>query len=46
MTALRIANNVALMQILAEQLRQQPTAHWLKALEEIGIPAEPVLHYD
>ncbi|MBR0654571.1 CaiB/BaiF CoA transferase family protein [Plastoroseomonas arctica] len=44
--ALRVANNIALMQILAEQVRQQPTAHWLEALEEIGIPAEPVLNYD
>jgi crotonobetainyl-CoA:carnitine CoA-transferase CaiB-like acyl-CoA transferase len=31
---------------LAEKLRVQPSAHWLAALEKLGIPAGPVLHYD
>ncbi len=42
----RVANNDALVALLAEKLRLQPSAHWLAALEQAGIPAGPVLHYD
>ncbi len=34
------------MALLAERIRTQPSAHWLTALETLGIPAGPVLHYD
>ncbi len=44
--AARVANNAALMAILNEQVAQRPSAHWLQALLEAGIPAEPVLEYD
>jgi crotonobetainyl-CoA:carnitine CoA-transferase CaiB-like acyl-CoA transferase len=27
-------------------LEQKPSAHWLTALEAVGIPAGPVLHFD
>jgi crotonobetainyl-CoA:carnitine CoA-transferase CaiB-like acyl-CoA transferase len=42
----RVKHNDALVAALAEKLRQQPSAHWLAALETLGIPAGPVLHYD
>lgn len=42
----RVKNNGALVERLAEKLRAHPSAHWLTALEQIGIPAGPVLHYD
>lgn len=42
----RVANNDALVAMLAEKLKLQPSAHWLAALEAAGIPAGPVLHYD
>jgi crotonobetainyl-CoA:carnitine CoA-transferase CaiB-like acyl-CoA transferase len=42
----RVKHNDALVAILAEHLRIQPSAHWLDALEKCGIPAGPVLHYD
>ncbi len=42
----RVANNEALVVLLAEKIRAQPSAHWLAALERLGIPAGPVLHYD
>ena len=42
----RVANNDALVALLAETLRQKPSAHWLAALEAAGIPAGPVMHYD
>jgi len=32
--------------LLAEPLRLETSAHWLAALEKIGIPAGPVLYYD
>jgi crotonobetainyl-CoA:carnitine CoA-transferase CaiB-like acyl-CoA transferase len=42
----RVAHNDALVDLLAEKLRLRPSAHWLAALEKLGIPAGPVLHYD
>ncbi len=42
----RVKNNSALVDLLAEPLRLETSAHWLAALEKIGIPAGPVLYYD
>ena len=42
----RVANNAALVPILEEKLIARPGAHWLAALEALGIPAGPVLHPD
>jgi len=42
----RVSHNDALVGLLADKLRTQPSAHWLGALEKLGIPAGPVLHYD
>jgi crotonobetainyl-CoA:carnitine CoA-transferase CaiB-like acyl-CoA transferase len=42
----RVKNNDALVSLLAEPLRTQSSAHWLAALETIGVPAGPVLYYD
>ncbi|MDR3535640.1 MAG: CoA transferase [Acetobacteraceae bacterium] len=42
----RVAHNDALVALLAPKLAGKPSAHWLAALEAVGIPAGPVLHYD
>lgn len=42
----RVLNNHALVPLLQAALQRQDSAHWLSALGEAGIPAEPVLAYD
>jgi crotonobetainyl-CoA:carnitine CoA-transferase CaiB-like acyl-CoA transferase len=42
----RVGHNGVLVVLLAEKIKLQPSAHWLGALEKLGIPAGPVLHYD
>lgn len=42
----RVRHNATLVGLLAERFQTQPSAHWLEALEKLGIPAGPVLHYD
>lgn len=42
----RVANNKALIELLQAKVKLQPSAHWLTALEAVGIPAGPVLHFD
>ena len=42
----RVRHNDALVAQLAERFRTRGSAHWLGALEALGIPAGPVLHYD
>ncbi|WP_439548299.1 CaiB/BaiF CoA transferase family protein [Falsiroseomonas sp.] len=42
----RVANNAALVTIIAGRMAEKPRDHWLTAFAEAGIPAEPVLSYD
>ena len=42
----RVRNNKVLIAVLQDKVRQQSSAHWLAALEAVGIPAGPVLHFD
>jgi crotonobetainyl-CoA:carnitine CoA-transferase CaiB-like acyl-CoA transferase len=42
----RVKNNKALVAILDERMARKPSQLWLDQLEEAGIPAGPVLHYD
>ena len=42
----RVKHNDALVVLLADRLRTRSSVHWLSALEKLGIPAGPVLHYD
>lgn len=41
----RVANNSELVELLSGHLRNQPSSHWLGALDEAGIPAGPVLDF-
>ena len=42
----RVDHNDVLVELLQVKLRLQPSAHWLGALERLGIPAGPVLNFD
>src|SRR5581483_2512261 len=42
----RVQNNDELVQILQAKFKEQPSAHWLGALKQAGIPAGPVLSFD
>jgi crotonobetainyl-CoA:carnitine CoA-transferase CaiB-like acyl-CoA transferase len=42
----RVQHNGALIEKLAKKVRARSSAHWLEALERLGIPAGPVLNYD
>jgi crotonobetainyl-CoA:carnitine CoA-transferase CaiB-like acyl-CoA transferase len=42
----RVKNNKALVALLQDKLKDNPSAYWLSALEAVGIPAGPVLHFD
>ncbi|MCC7275484.1 MAG: CoA transferase, partial [Alphaproteobacteria bacterium] len=42
----RVANNDALVALIQEAMRGHPTAHWMAALEDAGIPAGPVMTHD
>lgn len=42
----RVKHNGELVALLQARFRTQSSAHWLQALEKLGIPAGPVLHYD
>lgn len=42
----RVANNDALVALVAPRLAMRPRAEWLALFEAAGIPSEPVLSYD
>ena len=42
----RVRNNGALIAIIEGEMRKQPKAYWLAAMEKAGIPCGPVLNYD
>ena len=42
----RVRNNDALVALLERRFKERPSAHWLDALEAVGIPAGPVLEFD
>jgi crotonobetainyl-CoA:carnitine CoA-transferase CaiB-like acyl-CoA transferase len=42
----RVRNNDALVALLERRFKEKPSAHWLDALEAVGIPAGPVLEFD
>jgi crotonobetainyl-CoA:carnitine CoA-transferase CaiB-like acyl-CoA transferase len=43
--ALRLANRVALVELLEQTFRQQTSAYWVDTLLAAGIPAGPILGY-
>jgi crotonobetainyl-CoA:carnitine CoA-transferase CaiB-like acyl-CoA transferase len=44
--ALRMKNRVVLRAALEERLRERPSAHWLEAINAVGIPASPIYRLD
>jgi crotonobetainyl-CoA:carnitine CoA-transferase CaiB-like acyl-CoA transferase len=42
----RVRNNEVLVGLLEQRFKEKPSAHWLDALEDLGIPAGPVLEFD
>jgi len=42
----RVRNNDELVNLLQSRFKEQPSAHWLAAMEAAGIPAGPVLTFD
>lgn len=44
--AQRVAHNDELVALLAEKIKEQPSARWLAGLDALGIPAGPVQTYD
>ncbi|MGH7073353.1 MAG: CaiB/BaiF CoA transferase family protein [Stellaceae bacterium] len=42
----RVENRTVLVPMLAEILRQQPSAHWTEGLEREGVPASPINRLD
>lgn len=44
--ALRMKNRVVLRRALEERLRERPSAHWLEAINAVGIPASPIYRLD
>ncbi len=44
--AARVAHRTGLVPLLQQRLRTRPAAHWLAALEQVGVPANPVNRID
>ncbi len=44
--AARVAHRAELVPLLQQRLRTRPAAHWLAALEQVGVPANPVNRID
>lgn len=44
--AARVAHRAELVPLLQQRLRTRPAAHWLAALEQLGVPASPVNRID
>lgn len=42
----RVRNNTELVKLLERRFKTKPSAYWLAALEELGIPSGPVLHFE
>ena len=42
----RVRNNEALVALLEARFREKPSAHWLEALQKLGIPSGPVLEFE
>ena len=42
----RVENNIALIALIEAVMIKKPKAHWLRELENVGIPCGPVLNYD
>jgi crotonobetainyl-CoA:carnitine CoA-transferase CaiB-like acyl-CoA transferase len=42
----RVKHNTVLIELIEAEMKKQPKAHWLAAMEEAGIPCGPVLNYD